>query len=111
MSKKILGLDLGTNSIGWALVDKDQEKILFTLKQDDSVYLPDEKEKVILRETITEFKTFWSDKVKRTNNVYKVVKFSGNVIYFLKHDIAKVIVNKLEFGSQNCYEKVNGIIN
>ena len=24
--KKILGLDLGTNSIGWALVDKDNQK-------------------------------------------------------------------------------------
>ena len=28
MSKKILGLDLGTNSIGWALVDKENKKIL-----------------------------------------------------------------------------------
>ena len=26
--KKILGLDLGTNSIGWALIDKDEQKIL-----------------------------------------------------------------------------------
>jgi CRISPR-associated endonuclease Csn1 len=26
--KKILGLDLGTNSIGWALIDKDAQKIL-----------------------------------------------------------------------------------
>ena len=25
MNKKILGLDLGTNSIGWALVDQDFE--------------------------------------------------------------------------------------
>jgi CRISPR-associated endonuclease Csn1 len=25
---KILGLDLGTNSIGWAVVDKDNHKIL-----------------------------------------------------------------------------------
>lgn len=28
MSRKILGLDLGTNSIGWALIDQDQNKIL-----------------------------------------------------------------------------------
>ncbi|MCW5909419.1 MAG: hypothetical protein KIT62_00005 [Cyclobacteriaceae bacterium] len=28
MSKKILGLDLGTNSIGWALVDKNNQQIL-----------------------------------------------------------------------------------
>jgi CRISPR-associated endonuclease Csn1 len=25
---KILGLDLGTNSIGWAVVDKENQKIL-----------------------------------------------------------------------------------
>lgn len=28
MKKKILGLDIGTNSIGWALVDKENQKIL-----------------------------------------------------------------------------------
>lgn len=28
MSKKILGLDLGTNSIGWALVDIEAQKIM-----------------------------------------------------------------------------------
>lgn len=28
MAKKILGLDLGTNSIGWALIDKDEQEIL-----------------------------------------------------------------------------------
>ena len=28
MKKKILGLDLGTNSIGWALVDKSEQKIV-----------------------------------------------------------------------------------
>jgi CRISPR-associated endonuclease Csn1 len=27
-TKKILGLDLGTNSIGWALINKDEEKVL-----------------------------------------------------------------------------------
>ncbi len=25
--RRILGLDLGTNSIGWAIVDKEEEKI------------------------------------------------------------------------------------
>ena len=28
VNKRILGLDLGTNSIGWALIDKDNKKIL-----------------------------------------------------------------------------------
>jgi CRISPR-associated endonuclease Csn1 len=27
-NKKILGLDIGTNSIGWALINKDEEKVL-----------------------------------------------------------------------------------
>ena len=26
--KRILGLDLGTNSIGWALVDSEEQRIL-----------------------------------------------------------------------------------
>ncbi|MBK6384330.1 MAG: hypothetical protein IPF69_12875 [Chitinophagaceae bacterium] len=28
MNKKILGLDLGTNSIGWALIEPESQKIL-----------------------------------------------------------------------------------
>ena len=32
MKKKILGLDLGTNSIGWALVDEDFEKKKWRLR-------------------------------------------------------------------------------
>jgi len=28
MTKKVLGLDLGTNSIGWAIIDKENQKIL-----------------------------------------------------------------------------------
>ena len=29
---KILGLDLGTNSIGWAVVDSEKEKYLYQIK-------------------------------------------------------------------------------
>ena len=28
MNKKILGLDLGTNSIGWALIEPENQKII-----------------------------------------------------------------------------------
>lgn len=83
--------------------------LLFTLKQDDTVYLPSESEQVITNASNPEFEKFWNDKINRAPNVYTVVKFSGKTIYFLKHDVAKVVANKIEFGSQNCYEKVNGV--
>ncbi len=84
-------------------------KLLFLLKQTDMVYQPAKDETVIADLNNPDYEKFWKDKKKRSQNVYTVVKFSGNRIYFLKHDIAKVLINKLEFGSQNCYEKVNGI--
>jgi CRISPR-associated endonuclease Csn1 len=82
---------------------------LFLLKQNDMVYLPGKEETVILDEVNPGYTAFWNDKNNRSANVYTVVKFSGKTIYFLKHDIAQVLINKAEFGSQNCYEKVNGV--
>lgn len=84
-------------------------KLLFLLKQDEMVYLPSQDENAIIDENHPDYFSFWNDKKERAKNIHTVIKFSGNQIYFLKHDIAKVIVNKVEFGSQNCYEKVNGI--
>lgn len=84
----------------------DGSKLLFLLKQNELVYLPNKDETVILDMESPEFEIFWNDKKSRSKNTYIVVKFSGNQIYFLKHDIANVLINKVEFGSQNCYEKV-----
>lgn len=90
--------------------DKNKNsKLLFLLKQDEVVYLPQIDEIAILDEKHPDFTAFWNDKAERAKNVYTVVKFSGNRIYFLKHDIANIITNKQEFGSQNCYEKINNI--
>lgn len=83
--------------------------LLFLLKQNDMVYLPDEDEQVITDLADPDFLSFWSHKQKRSENTYVVVKFSRKQIYFLKHDIAHPLINKIEFGSQNCYERVNGI--
>lgn len=83
--------------------------LLFLLKQDEVVYLPSQSETIITDENHSDYFSFWNDKQQRAKNIYTVVKFSGNQIYFLKHDIANIIANKLEFGSQNCYEKVNGV--
>ncbi|MDP4284973.1 MAG: HNH endonuclease domain-containing protein [Bacteroidota bacterium] len=84
-------------------------KVLFLLKQNDIVYLPRKEETVILDPSNPDYEKFWNDKYYRAKNIYAVVKFSGKQIYFLKHDIANVILNKIEFGSQNCYEKVDGV--
>jgi hypothetical protein len=84
-------------------------KILFTLKQNEMVYLPQKNENVITDNNHADFTAFWNDKKSRSKNVYTIVKFSGKQIYFLKHDIANALVNKVEFGSQNCYEIIDGI--
>jgi CRISPR/Cas system Type II protein with McrA/HNH and RuvC-like nuclease domain len=84
-------------------------KILFLLKQNEIVYLVQKDENIITDNKHPDFEAFWNDKKSRSKNVYKVVKFSGKEIYFLKHDIANTLVNKVEFGSQNCYRNVNNV--
>lgn len=83
--------------------------LLFLLKQNEMVYLPAENERVPIKREDNGYEIFWNDKTERSKNVYTVVKFSGKQIYFLKHDIATPMINKIEFGSQNCYEKRNNI--
>uniref|UniRef100_UPI00404709B7 type II CRISPR RNA-guided endonuclease Cas9 n=1 Tax=Roseivirga sp. TaxID=1964215 RepID=UPI00404709B7 len=85
---------------------ENNARLLFTLKQNDFVYLPDENEEVVLDETDPNFKRYWCDKASRSNNIYLVQKFSKKQIYFIKHTVAAPIANKIEFGSQNCFEKV-----
>jgi hypothetical protein len=70
--------------------------------------VPVKDEKMITDNHDPDFRKYWSDKKSRSANIYTVVKFSGNEIYFLKHDIAKIIINKVEFGTQNCYQNLNG---
>lgn len=84
-------------------------KTLFLLKQNDLVYLPQKDEEVIFDTESPLFKIFWEDYGRISSNVYSVVKFSKKQIYFIKHSVAKAIENKLEFGTQNCYEIVNEI--
>ncbi len=84
-------------------------KALFLLKQNDLVYLPEKDEEVIFDSESPLFKLFWEDYARISNNVFSVVKFSKKQIYFIKHSVAKAIENKLEFGTQNCYEIVNHI--
>lgn len=84
-------------------------KVLFLLKQNENVYLPQKGENIITDIKHPNFYAFWNDKKNLSRNIYTVVKFSKNEIYFLKHDIANTLINKVEFGSQNCYQTINGV--
>jgi CRISPR-associated endonuclease Csn1 len=90
--------------------EKNQAKLLFTLKQNDMVYLPSENEEVVVDLSSPLYSDFWNNKVDRSKNVYAVVKFSKTLRpYFIKHDVADPIERGVEFGSQNCLEKIGGI--
>ncbi|WP_333696228.1 type II CRISPR RNA-guided endonuclease Cas9 [Flavobacterium sp.] len=88
--------------------ERNKAKLLFSLKQGDFVYLPDDDEEVILDESSPLFIEYWKNISERSKNIYVVQKFSGKEIYFLKHTIADTIVKKIEFGSQDCYQSLNG---
>ncbi|MGJ1198461.1 type II CRISPR RNA-guided endonuclease Cas9 [Sphingobacterium spiritivorum] len=87
---------------------RNNARLLFTLKQGDVVYFPDDNEEVILDESSPLFINYWKNVSERSKNIYVVQKFSGKEIYFLKHTIADTIAKKIEFGSQDCYQSLNG---
>ncbi len=88
--------------------EKYGAKLLFTLKQGDLVYLPDKNEEVIHDAESPLYNDFWKNYKERSKNIYLVQKFSGNEIYFLKHNIAKSIKKGIEFGTQDCYQNIGG---
>lgn len=70
------------------------EKILFTLQQNELVYLPFDKEDEVLCKSKTEF----IDWISNPNNkkvfckrIYKVVKFTGKDCFFIPHNFANTI--------------------
>jgi CRISPR-associated endonuclease Csn1 len=72
----------------------------FFLTPNDLVYVPNEDE----RESLSVPKQLDVDKDKN-RNIYKVVSFSGNQIFFVRHDIATSIINKAEFSTLNKMER------
>ena len=58
-------------------------KFLFTLTHNDLVYIPDEDESLAHID--------WNDKKKLFKQIYRVVKFSGEQIYFQPHNFSKEI--------------------
>src|SRR5690606_20913526 len=72
--------------------EKNNATLLFTLKQGDPVYMPDEEEEVVLDRYSPFYKVFWGDRKKRSRNIHYVTKFSGRQIYFIKHTVADIII-------------------
>ncbi len=70
------------------------EKVLFTLKQNELVYLPIDNDDEVLNKSQNEFKEWisnYDNKKAFCKRIYKVVKFSGKDCYFIPHHFANPI--------------------
>jgi hypothetical protein len=70
------------------------DKVLFTLQQNELVYLPENVDDPILNFATDEFVQWISkkeNKAKFNKRVYKVVKFTGKDCFFIPHNYANAI--------------------
>ncbi|MCH5599594.1 hypothetical protein [Niabella ginsengisoli] len=81
-------------------VKTENGSFLFSLSPNDLVYVPTEEEKGNI--TAIDFSNLNNQQI---NNIYKVVSFTGNQIFFIRHNVATTIVNKAEFSSLNKTER------
>lgn len=88
----------GANSV--PMENEKGDRLLFHLSPNDLVYVPAEEEK----ENINKI-DFNHLSTQQINNIYKVVSFTGNQIFFIRQDISTSIVNKAEFSTLNKMEK------
>lgn len=72
----------------------------FYLTPNDLVYVPNEEE----RENIENLSPSEFSQEQR-RNIYKVVSFTGNQIFFVRNEIATSIINKAEFSTLNKMER------
>ena len=82
--------------MGWAPVPEENEngdKLKFYLSPNDLVYVPTEEERMSNSININK------------DRIYKMVSATGNQIFYVRHNIATVIVNKVELQSLNKMEK------
>lgn len=94
---------------GLGSVPETNEKgdtLLFHLSPNDLVYVPTEEERVNTNRI--DFAHLTKEQVKQ---IYKMVSSSGSQCFFIRQDIATVIVNKEEFSTMNKMEKsIEGIM-
>ncbi|RAJ88256.1 CRISPR-associated endonuclease Csn1 [Chitinophaga dinghuensis] len=82
------------------------EKLLFHLSPNDLVYIPDEEE--LSSHSVPKFEI---NNKKHIGRIYKVVNFSDNQIFFIKHEVATSILHKQEFSTSNKMERsIDGIM-
>lgn len=72
----------------------------FYLSPNDLVYLPSGDE--VENKINIDFEDFSKEKKQ---NIYKVVSFSGNQLFFIRQDVATSVVNKAEFSTLNKMER------
>jgi CRISPR/Cas system Type II protein with McrA/HNH and RuvC-like nuclease domain len=86
-------LELEQELLNWTN-EKIQIKPLFTLQQNELVYLPTDLEDSALRMSNGEFEEWIKDKENKKafcKRIYKVVKFTGKDCFFIPHNYAKTI--------------------
>lgn len=88
----------GLNSV--PLENEKGDTLLFHLSPNDLVYVPTEEE----RENTNNI-NFGEVNKKKAANIYKVVSFTGNRVFFIRQDVATSIVNKAEFSPLNKMER------
>ena len=81
-------------------VNEKGQNLLFYLSPNDLVYLPDVEE--LESNNTVDFSHLNGEQVKK---IYKAVSFSGTQCFFIRHDIANSIENKVEFSALNKMEK------
>jgi CRISPR-associated endonuclease Csn1 len=86
--------------------EKANNTLLFWLSPNDLVYVPNAEEKENVN--AIDFKNLNNEQIGR---IYKMVSFSTYQGFFIKHDIANSIYNKMEFSALNKMEKtIDGIM-
>ena len=78
----------------------------FYLTPNDLVYVPniDERENLSINKQLEKTK-------EQLQNIYKVVSFSGNQIFFVRQEVATSIINKAEFSTLNKMERaIDGVM-
>lgn len=82
------------------------DRLLFQLSPNDLVYIPIEEE---TKQFVSAY--IMALNKDQINCIYKVVSFTGNQCFFIKHTVATSIVNKVEFSALNKTEKsIEGIM-
>ncbi|MDP4210729.1 MAG: HNH endonuclease domain-containing protein [Bacteroidota bacterium] len=99
----------GLSSVALTYIDPKNLKeyqLLFYLSPNDLVYVPTPEE--LEKPYLVNFRNLTKEQV---NNIYKAVSSSGSQCFFVRHDIANTIVNKVEFSALNKMERsIEGVM-